>query len=455
MTRAAALLLLLAGCAAAPEATIYRERDRTTPHALAPRPHYPSYGASVGRQPIPWSAESLAGDFEELLFVAEWGEETDHLLRFEGPVRVALAGPELRAYRPYLEDLVARISAAAPGLDLAVAPGERGEITLRPAPPEEMDKVAPEALCFFIPFDGTWSEFRAAEARGETFWDGLDQYRAITVFLPRYAAPHEIRSCIEEEVTQALGPANDILRLEDSIFNDDNAQGKATAFDLLMLRVLYDPSLHSGMSRAEAKAAALRVLSGAGTGRARRAPSRADRVYADLTARADSAPRPAEQALWVGRAIEMAADFGPVDHRLPAAVLEAGHIAYFDRREGDAAALLRRAEALLLQRLGPDALRLAGVRGDLGAILLRLGDPAGALAALDAAVPVLAANADDWRLAHALRWRALALAETGRAAEAKAEAARAVEWAAWVYGADSRAARAWASDFAEIGLSAG
>lgn len=451
MKRAAALLLL-AGCAGAAPPSIYREGDRSAPHVLAPRPELAGFGAAVGRQPLPWSAASLTGDFEELLFVAEWGEERGSLLRFEGSVRVALAGPELSAYRPDLADLVARLRAGAPELDLSVAGGERGEITLRSAPAAEMDRVAPDALCFFLPFEGTWEEFRAAEAEGETFWDGLDRLRAVTIFLPEFAAPHEIRACIEEEVTQALGPSNDILRLEDSIFNDDNVQGKATAFDLLMLRALYDPTLRAGMTREAARTAARRVFDGLATGGETRARSRADRTYADLAARADAAPRPAEQALWAGRAIEAAEGFGPADHRLPAAVLEAGHIAFFDRREAEAAALLRRAEALLLARLGPEALRLADLRGDLGAILMRLGRPGEALEALDAAIPVLAAHADEWRLAHAIRWRALALAETGRREAAAAAAAQAVAWAARVYGAGSRAERAWAEDFGALGL---
>ena len=41
-----------------------------------------------------------------------------------------------------------------------------------------------------------------------------------------------MRDCLNEEITQALGPANDLYRLPDSIWNDDNFHGMATPFDM-------------------------------------------------------------------------------------------------------------------------------------------------------------------------------------------------------------------------------
>lgn len=451
--RAALLLFALAGCAAGPGPDpIYREAERARPHQPAPRPDFPGYGERIGRGGGDWSAESLTEDFLELVFVTEWGDRNEGLLRFDGPVRVALAGPELSAYRPYAADLVARLRAGAPGLDLSLAAGDEGEITLRTAPADEMSAVAEDALCFFLPFSGGWADFRIAASEGRPFWRGLERFEAITVFLPAHAAPHEIRACIEEEVTQALGPTNDILRLEDSIFNDDNVQVKATAFDLLMLRILYDPSMRAGMAEAEARRAARALLAPLAQGEATRPPGPRDGTYAALAARAATAEAPAERFVWARRAIREAETFGPEDHRLPAAILEAGHIAFFAGREAEAAALLREGERLLLRRLGPDSLRLADLRGDLAAVLMRRGEPGEALAALDPAIPVLAQYGADWRLAHALRWRALALSELGRTAEAARDARRALDWAAYVYGGDSRALAAWRFDFAAAGL---
>ena len=69
-----------------------------------------------------------------------------------------------------------------------------------------------------------------------------------------------MRDCLAEEITQALGPANDLYRLPDSIWNDDNFHGMATPFDMLILRALYQPELQSGMTRPEVAAALPGVL---------------------------------------------------------------------------------------------------------------------------------------------------------------------------------------------------
>ena len=57
-----------------------------------------------------------------------------------------------------------------------------------------------------------------------------------------------------EELAQALGPLNDLYRLSDSVFNDDNFQSVLTSFDMDILRMTYSPSLSSGMSREEVAA---------------------------------------------------------------------------------------------------------------------------------------------------------------------------------------------------------
>ncbi len=56
-------------------------------------------------------------------------------------------------------------------------------------------------------------------------------------------------TCIIEEMTQSLGLLNDDPRASPSIFNDDGAYQALTTHDELLLRVLYDPRIRSGMRR--------------------------------------------------------------------------------------------------------------------------------------------------------------------------------------------------------------
>ncbi len=60
-------------------------------------------------------------------------------------------------------------------------------------------------------------------------------------------------SCLHEEIAQGLGLANDSPRARPSIFNDDEEFSLLTPQDVLMLRMLYDPSLTPGMTADEAR----------------------------------------------------------------------------------------------------------------------------------------------------------------------------------------------------------
>lgn len=59
-------------------------------------------------------------------------------------------------------------------------------------------------------------------------------------------------SCLQEEIAQGLGLANDSPRARPSIFNDDEEFALLTTHDELLLRMLYDPRLRPGMTSAEA-----------------------------------------------------------------------------------------------------------------------------------------------------------------------------------------------------------
>lgn len=66
-------------------------------------------------------------------------------------------------------------------------------------------------------------------------------------------------SCLAEELTQALGPANDSSKLPYSLYNDDNDVATFGLFDWYILATLYDDAMMPGMNADEA----LSVLPGA------------------------------------------------------------------------------------------------------------------------------------------------------------------------------------------------
>jgi hypothetical protein len=60
-------------------------------------------------------------------------------------------------------------------------------------------------------------------------------------------------SCLQEEITQGLGLANDSPQARPSIFNDNEEFALLTPQDELMLRILYHPGLNPGMTADQAR----------------------------------------------------------------------------------------------------------------------------------------------------------------------------------------------------------
>jgi hypothetical protein len=80
---------------------------------------------------------------------------------------------------------------------------------------------------------------------------GHSYTRALAVI--RGEHPDVLRlACIHEEIAQAFGLANDHPQARPSIFNDDEEFGRLTVHDELLLKMLYDPRLKTGMTAAEA-----------------------------------------------------------------------------------------------------------------------------------------------------------------------------------------------------------
>ena len=60
-------------------------------------------------------------------------------------------------------------------------------------------------------------------------------------------------ACVVEEITQVLGLPNDSEKVFPSIFNDKTPQDLLTGLDFILLKLLYNPSIHAGMTAAEVK----------------------------------------------------------------------------------------------------------------------------------------------------------------------------------------------------------
>ncbi|MBQ2263415.1 MAG: DUF2927 domain-containing protein [Loktanella sp.] len=207
--------------------------------------------ASPGRATRP-NAE-ITRDFSDLSFRLESGRVLPVFTRFETPVTVRFNGTPPAHLSADLEGLLARLRAEA-GIDIRSSAAADANIVIELVSQRELRRVAPGAACFVVPRVRNWAELRRERNSAVIDWTTLQVRERAAVFMPETATPQEMRDCLHEELAQALGPLNDLYRLADSVFNDDNMHAVLTGFDMLILRVTYAPELRSGMSQAEVMA---------------------------------------------------------------------------------------------------------------------------------------------------------------------------------------------------------
>ncbi len=198
------------------------------------------------------TGSSLTRDFMDLTFAMESGRVLDTFSRFEGPVTVAMTGKAPSTAAHDLGVLIGRLRSEA-GIDISPATGP-ATITVEFATRAELRRLAPTAACFVVPNVGSLAEYRRLRGSDQVDWATVTRRERAAIFIPADTSPQEVRDCLHEELAQALGPLNDLYRLPDSVFNDDNFQSVLTSFDMDILRMTYSPALSSGMSRADVAA---------------------------------------------------------------------------------------------------------------------------------------------------------------------------------------------------------
>lgn len=193
----------------------------------------------------------MARDFLDLHFRLESGVELTRFTRFEGPITFAIIGQPSPIFTYDFNALNKRLRTEA-GVILNQAPkGQQASITLQMVSRKRIQRILPDAACFVAPNVSSLDEYRRKRHSSETSWRALEHRTRLAIFIPSDVSPQEQRDCLHEELAQALGPLNDLYRLPDSVFNDDNVHSVLTSFDMLTLRATYAPQLRTGMSRAQ------------------------------------------------------------------------------------------------------------------------------------------------------------------------------------------------------------
>ncbi|WP_138464314.1 DUF2927 domain-containing protein [Poseidonocella sp. HB161398] len=220
------------------------------------------------RNPGKLSPDGLARDFMAIAMKSEYSlkaggmarsGQSSALRRWEQPVRIgvkfgASVGAEQRkADMAALRDIAARLQRASGHPVQLASSGANFHILIlnddeRAAARPVLEEVAPrmsraarkavlgmtaDTLCMAVAMPGP---------------SPADGYRNALAIVRAEHSPVMRRSCMEEELAQGMGLANDSPEAWPSIFNDDEEFGVLTRHDELLLKMLYHDSLHPGMS---------------------------------------------------------------------------------------------------------------------------------------------------------------------------------------------------------------
>jgi hypothetical protein len=376
-------------------------------------------------------------DILDLAFQLESGRMLQHFSRFEGPITLRVTGEPPITLISDLNRLLHRLQTEA-GINITRVSDGPANITIEAVSRDAIQRALPKAACFVVPNISRLSQYRAARNTRATDWSQMRQREKIAIFVPNDTSPQEVRDCLHEELAQALGPLNDLYRLSDSVFNDDNVHAVLTGFDMLVLRVFYAPELRAGMTRREVEErlpAILSRLNPAGDGLAPRFAGSTPRAWIDAVQTAlGPGARPLERRAAAADAVRIAQAVGWSDHRRAFSHFALGRITQASDPD------FAQEQFVLAERFyeaNPGTeLHRAFAAAQLAAYAIAQGRGEDALMLIGPHLATAERAENAALLATLMMLRAEALDLSGRVSEAQAVRLDSLGWARYGYGAD-------------------
>lgn len=430
---APALALVLAACtpSGSPDVAERRAAD------IGALPAMNTFGVPRVAAPTR-SNTSIAADFLDLSFQMESGRVIERLSRFEGPVTVAVMAGAPASLGNDLNLLISRLRNEA-GIDISRTSSGPASITIETMPRARMQRVVPQAACFVVPRVSSWAEFRRSRSGATLDWTTLETRERVAVFIPSDVSPQEVRDCLHEEIAQALGPLNDLYRLPDSVFNDDNFNAVLTGFDMLILRTYYDSSLRSGMTRTQVRnllPGILYRLNPRGGSAAGGVGSETPRPWITaIEAALGPGSSDAARITAAERALRIAQQQGWTDTRLAFSHFALGRLTL--SRDAARSVEAFQAASTIFDRVAPRGIQSAHVDMQLAAFALSAGRADEALRLTERALPAATSAQNASLLSTLLMIRAQALQDTNRAPEARRVRLDSLAWGRYGFGSNA------------------
>ena len=225
---------------------------------------------------LPVSAAHLAKNFERVAFGTELDirngqyvalpQQSDAvLLRWERPIRYTMVGGYTEKDRRDLVSLVTRLRAATK-LDIAQAssPDEANLHIHFLGASDRSRHLRDLGNSRLAELFGAWSNTSEWPCTGEFYakrTGNADQREIVygVLYIRNELQGLYRRSCIEEELSQLLGLSRDDPAVRPSIFSDSEEFVLLTRHDWLLLRILYDQRLRTGLTAPQARPIVSRI----------------------------------------------------------------------------------------------------------------------------------------------------------------------------------------------------
>ena len=260
-------LAVLAGCAGRPSAADYAAyQDRLLSKG--------KLRVEAAAADAPFDAADLARNYERVALNREadstrpGGDDNlrpSPLKRWVGPLRYQLRGSGVTAAdRAEAAQVMGRIAELA-GIDVAEADGESGaNFLILITTPEERDRVIAgleKAAPRFARTFEFWRQRRGLICVADNLFAPENPNLLVGAMVVIGAETGGLlrRSCLHEEIVQALGLANDHPEVRPSVFNDDGEFALLTRHDELLIRLHHDDRLSPGMTAEEAMPVVRRI----------------------------------------------------------------------------------------------------------------------------------------------------------------------------------------------------
>ncbi|EEX10516.1 putative lipoprotein [Ruegeria lacuscaerulensis ITI-1157] len=425
------LTLMLAGCSAVGKIELPSEA-KVTEAAL---PQSRSFGAARPFPPARSNA-NIAADFLDLHFELESGTPLPVFTRFETPVTVRLTGAPSPTMQADLDRVLSRLRNEA-GIDIQQVTDGSANITIEAVTQRQIQRVLPQAACFVVPNAESLAEYQRDRRKPKSSWTSLRTRERLAIFVPNDVSPQEIRDCLNEELAQALGPLNDLYRLPDSVFNDDNFHTALTGFDMLILRAAYAPELRSGMTRTEVAQVIPGVIARLNPRGARlpvRPETRTPREWIDAVQTAVGNGSSLRRMRALHRAMRIGQEQGWTDQRRAYPHYLKGRMGQFDNPDES-----QRQYAVALQYLRSTPgteVHQAHVITQMAAYALTRGAGPEMLPEIDAAIETMQRAENAALLATLLLLKSEALKQAGRPEAARAVRLDSLGWARYAFGSE-------------------